>query len=239
MTIPTTEAAPSVWEDLFEIFFAPTAVFERRRETPAFGMALMIFLVLVLGLSLAFRSTMQPIFDAEFDRGMAQAMKQNPKLTPEMMAQGKAMGEKFLYVGVAGYALLAPIIIGLCLWLAGKLVESKAEAGQMIMVATYGMFPRVLEALLNAIQVLVLPEDALNGRYAVSLGLGRFLDPDQQQLLIAILGRVDVFTIWITVLLAIGLAVMGRIPKGRAAIAAALVWGVGALPGVWGALRAG
>jgi hypothetical protein len=238
MTTPSTEGTPSVWEDLLEIFYAPTAVFERRRETPAFGMALMIFLVLVLGLTIAFRSTMQPIFDAEFDRGMAQAMKQNPKLTPEMMAQGRAMGEKFLYVGVAGYALLAPIIIGLCLWLAGKLVESKAEAGQMIMVATYGMFPRVLEALLNAIQVLVLPDDALNGRYAVSLGLGRFLDPDHQQMLLAILGRVDLFTIWITVLLAIGLSVMGRIPRGRAAIAAAAVWCLGAIPGVWGALRA-
>jgi hypothetical protein len=239
MTAPTTDRPPSVWEDLLEIFYAPTAVFERRRETPAFGMALIIFLVLILGLSIAFRTTMQPIFDAEFDRGMAQAMKQNPQLTPEMMAKGREMGEKFMYVGVAGYALLAPVIIGLCLWLAGKLVESKAAVGQMIMVATYSMFPRVLEGIVNAVQALVLPEDALTGRYSVSLGLGRLLDPDSQLMLIAILGRIDVFTIWITVLMAIGLSVMGQIPRSRAAIAAAVVWCIGAIPGVWGAIRAG
>jgi hypothetical protein len=50
---------------------------------------------------------------------------------------------------------------------------------------------------------------------------------------------VDVFTIWVTVLLAIGLHVVARIPKQQAAIAAAITWLVGAVPGIIGALRAG
>jgi hypothetical protein len=49
--------------------------------------------------------------------------------------------------------------------------------------------------------------------------------------------RVDLFTIWITVLLAIGLRVTGRVSGAQAAGVAALVWLVGALPGVLGALR--
>ena len=40
----------------------------------------------------------------------------------------------------------------------------------------------------------------------------------------------DLFTIWITVLVAIGLCVTGRIPLAKAAIAAAIVWLVGGLP---------
>jgi hypothetical protein len=39
-----------------------------------------------------------------------------------------------------------------------------------------------------------------------------------------------VFTIWVTILLAIGLAVVGRIPRSRAAIAGVLVWVLGAIP---------
>jgi len=40
------------------------------------------------------------------------------------------------------------------------------------------------------------------------------------------------------VLLAIGLSVTGRIPRAKAAMAAAVVWVVGALPGVIGGLFA-
>ena len=79
----------------------------------------------------------------------------------------------------------------------------------------------------------------LDGRFRLSFGVGRFLDPDTvSPLLLAIVGRVDVITIWITVLVAIGLCVTGRIPLRKAAIAAAIVWFVGGLPMIVGALRA-
>jgi len=238
-TPSTVERPPSVWEDLLEIFYAPTAVFERRRETPAFGLALIVFVVLLVGLSFVFRGMMEPVFDIEFKRGMTQAMKANPKLTPEMMEQGKEMAKKFMFVGVAVYALLIPIILGLLLWLVGKLFESKAEVGQAIMVTTYAMFPRALETILNAVQMLVLPDDAVSSRFSLTLGAGRFLDPDTAgPLVMAIIGRLDLFTLWITFLIAVGLSVMGRIPKSSAAVAAVIMWIIGALPAVWGAIRA-
>jgi hypothetical protein len=88
------------------------------------------------------------------------------------------------------------------------------------------------------VQGLLLDPATLNGRFRLSLGVGRFLDPDTASpVLLALLGRVDVFTIWITVLLAIGLSVTGRIPRSRAAVAAAIVWVAGALPQLLGALR--
>jgi hypothetical protein len=39
-----------------------------------------------------------------------------------------------------------------------------------------------------------------------------------------------VFTLWITVLVAIGLKTMGRTSTGSAALGAALVWLLGAIP---------
>jgi len=232
-----TERAPSVWEDLLEIFYAPSAVFERRRETPAFGLALIVFVILVVVLTLAFRGLMEPVFDVEFKRGMAQAMKQNPKLTPEMMERGRAIAQKFLVVGVGFYALITPLLLGIILWFVGKLMDSKAALGQMMMVSTYAMFPRVVESIVGAVQMLVLPEDSIRSRFSLSLGVGRFLNPDGSPMLVALLGRLDVFTLWVTALLGIGLAVMGRIPKGRAFAAAAIMWVIGAIPAIWGAVR--
>ena len=81
------------------------------------------------------------------------------------------------------------------------------------------------------LQGLFLDPSQLDGRFRLSLGVGRFLDPDTvSPLLLAIVGRVDLITIWITVLVAIGLCVTGRIPLRKAAIAAAIVWLVGGLP---------
>lgn len=239
MTAPTHERPPSIWEDLLEIFYAPTAVFERRRETPAFGLALLVFTVLIVALFFAFKNMMSPIFEAEFNRSMAQTMRQNPQLTPEQMQAGRAIGEKFMIVGIAIYGLITPLLLGVVLWFAGKMVESKAEIGQVMMVTTYAMFPRVLEAVINAVQVLIIPESSITSRFSISLGLGRFFDAaTANPLLLAVLGRVDVFTIWITVLMAIGLSVMGRVSLSRAAVAAGAVWVIGGIPAIWGAVRA-
>ena len=51
------------------------------------------------------------------------------------------------------------------------------------------------------LQGLFLDPAQLDGRFRLSFGVGRFLDPDTvSPLLLAIVGRVDVITIWITVL---------------------------------------
>ena len=229
---------PSVWEDLLEIFYAPATVFARRRDTPAFGLALIVFGVLVLGLSFAFRGMMEPVLDAEWKRGMAQALKANPQLTPEMMEKGKGVARTFFYVAIGFYAFVTPILLGLLLWVVGKFLGSKAEVGQMLMVGTYGMFPRVLESVIGAAQTLFLPEEALNSRYALQLGPARFLDPDASNpLLLALAGRADLFTLWITVLFGIGLAVLGKVPWGYAVVGAIMMWVIGGIPALWGALQ--
>ena len=240
MTPPSMpERPPSVWEDLLEIFYAPRTVFERRRETPAFGLALIIFVVVTVLLSLAFKDIMNPVFDAEFKRGMDQAMKQNPQLTPEMMEKGREFWQKFMLVGVAIAMLVLPLLMGLALWLIGKLVESKAELGQLMMVAIYSWYPRVLESIINAAQLLTLNTDDLDSRFRLTFGIGRFLDPiTTHPLVYALLTRVDLFTLWVTVLLGIGMAVMGKLSRGQAILAATLMWLVGAVPAVWGALKA-
>jgi hypothetical protein len=239
MTAPATATRPpSLWEDLLEIFYAPTAVFERRRETPAFGLALLIFVVLGVVLFFAFRNVTQPLIETEIRRGMVQAMKSNPQITPEMVPRMVEAASKWAIVGVVGVSALLPLVLGLLLWLVGKVVESKAELGQLMMVGTYAVYPRLIEAITNAVQLLLIPEENIRSRFSVQLGVARFLDPDKvSPVLLALLGRLDLFTLWITLLLGIGLSVMGRIPRGRAMIAAALVWVIGAIPALLGTIR--
>jgi hypothetical protein len=234
---PTPEPAP-IWEDFLEIFYAPRAVFERRKAA-GFGIPLLVLVVAMTAAFYAGRNAMEPIFDAEFTRGLATAAKQNPNLTPEQLEKGRAFAWGFAPVAVTGYALIAPMLIGVLLWLAGKAVEARQELGAACMVATYALYPRLLEALLNILQALLLGDDRLTSHFALQLGPARFLDHERTSLvLLTLLGRLDLITLWCTALLAVGLSVTGRIPLARAGIAAGVVWLLAGLWPLYGAFRA-
>jgi hypothetical protein len=234
---PAPTATPSVWEDFIDIWYTPAAVFARRERGNAWIPLLVVTLV-VGGLFLLNARLLEPIFDAEFERGMAAAMRSNPQLTPEMAQQGRAVGVVIAKVGAFVFVPIAILFIGLAVWLLGKIVGAAESFGTAMVVAAYSYVPRVLEGLISGVQGFLLDPASMDGRYRVSLGAGRFLDPDTTSpLLLAVLGRVDVFTIWVTVLLAIGLSVTGKVSRANAGIVAALVWVVGALPGVMQALR--
>lgn len=234
-----TEASRPGFEDYLDIFIAPAAVF-RRRSDGRFGQALVVFLVLATALYFAGRGAMEPIMNAEFQRSMAAAAKAGQAMTPEQIEAGRKMagtfGAVFLIVGTPIMLLL----LGVAVWLASKVVGVTISAAQGVTIATLAMFPKLLDSISGTVQALLLDERSLNSRFAVSLGVGRFLDPDTTSMtLLAVLGRIDVFTLWITVLVAVGLKVMGKASTAQAAAAAAIVWILGGLPTVLGALRAG
>jgi hypothetical protein len=107
------------------------------------------------------------------------------------------------------------------------------------MVATYANFPRMLLGLLLlTLQGFLLDLSAADRIYDVSFSVARFAPEGSSELMLVLLSRFDVFIIWATVLLGIGLHVTGRIPKGKAMMAAVVVWILGSLPAVLGALRA-
>jgi hypothetical protein len=228
-----------LWEDFVDIFYAPSSVFARRSDGK-FGMPL-LFLVLV-GTVLFFltKNATQPIMDAEFARRSADMLRKNPNLTAEQLSSGRGFFEMFSPIFFAVGITLSILGTGLVLWAVGKLFDAKESVAAAIMIATYAEVPRLVQILTNAAQGLIMNPEKLNSMNAVGFSLARFMDPDNaSQVLIALASRVDLFTIWITVLLAIGLHVVGKIPKQQAAVVAAITWAVGALPAVFGALRAG
>lgn len=228
-----------LWEDFVDIFYTPSSVFARRSDGQ-FGLPL-LFLVLA-GTVLFFltKNATQPIMDAEFTRQTAAAMRNNPNITAEQAASSRGFFEMLSPLFFAVGITLSILGTGFVLWLVGKLFDAKESVMAAIMIATYSEVPRLVQVLTNAAQGLVMSPEKLNSLNSVGFNLARFMDPDNtSQVLIALASRVDLFTIWVTVLLAIGLHVVGKIPKQQAGIAAAITWVVGALPALLGALRAG
>jgi hypothetical protein len=240
VTEPATEPSPpnaSLWEDFIDIFTSPSAVF-RRRVNSGYGVQLLVTTVIFALLVLGTKALFQPVMDAESARAVARALHANPQLTAEQMQKNVEIGQNF---GVYIQIIIVPIVVlltGLVTWAVGKLFESVQSLQSAMMVSTYAMFIK-LPGLVTAAIIAYFSDPArLNGAARVTLGLGAFLDPDKTSpLLVGLLTRVDVFTIWQTILLAIGLQVTGKVSKSQSYFAAVIIWLIGALPAVLGALR--
>ena len=234
--VEPTPSQTSLWEDFVDIFYAPSSVFARRAGGK-FGIALLFLAVACTILAFLTKNAMQPVMDAEFARRTAQMMRQNPNVTAEQMASSRGifetLGPLFFAIGIT----VSVLGTGLVLWAVGKLFDAKESVAAAIMIATYAEMPRLIQILVSAAQGLFMAPEKLTSMYSVGISPARFMDPDASPVMLALASRVDPFVIWITVLLAIGLHVVGKIPKQQAYISAAIVWVVGALPAVFGALR--
>lgn len=235
---PTSTKA-GLWEDFIDIFHQPSIVFERRRDGK-FGLAMLILVAVSGILFFALHNGLAPIMDAEMAKAAAAMAAKNPSITADQIASQQAMMEKFAGIGFIIFLPIGIAIGAVLLWLAGKLIGASVAFAAAMMITTYSYVPRVAETVLNAIQGLLLSPESITSRYSVQIGPARFLDAaSANPVLLAILGGLDVFTIWTTVLLAIGLAVVARVPRSKAALAAGAVWLITLLPGLYQAFSQG
>lgn len=240
MTDSTASAAPKpaqpgFFDDFVEIFYKPADVFRRRQNASVWPPMLLVAISIAVILFFTFNA-LQPVFDGEFARGAAAAMRKNPQITQEMMDKTRGYQEFSVRYFTGVFALIGMWLLGSVAWLVGKLVGSKQTYHAALVVAAWAYVPRIVDALIKGIQALVLDPSKLTGAMAISLSPARFLDPaTANPLLLQALGRLDLITIWVTVLLSIGVYATGKVSKGSAAAFGVLIFIVGSLP----ALRQG
>jgi len=231
MTAPAAPAPEraALWEDFLEIFFKPSAVFERRKGT-SFWVPFLVLIVLFVAIFVGLKGAFQPLMDAEMARGMAKAMAKNPQLTEEMAAEMRGAASTWGFLMVMVGVPLAVLFIGIGTWMAGKMVGAALSFGAAMMIATWSYYPRLPELLTKGAQVLLLAEDKMTGNASVSLGAARMADPDATSgALMSVLLRLDLFTLWVTFLLAVGIRVVGKVPMNKALLGAGIVYVAGGL----------
>ena len=230
---PATTSSGSFWESLIDIFYQPSDVFRRRVNTSVWPP--LLFDAIAVGVIVfATFNTLQPVFDAEFARATAAAMAKNPQMTQDAMDKGRVFTEGFAKWGAGIGTLFAVFILGIVAWLLGQLFGAKQTFHAAMLVTAYAYVPRVLGAVITGVEGLLMDPSKLTSIQSISLSPARFLDVDHANpLLLQFLTRVDLITIWVTVLLAIGLHVTGRVSKGRAVGFGILLWFLGSVPALW------
>src|SRR5690349_3176827 len=98
---PAAHARVALWEDFVDIFYAPSHVFARR-EHGSFWVPLFVVAMLMGALFFLNSGAMQPVLDAEYNRGVAVAMRRNPPMNAEAMERFRVvatrLGQVFAFV---------------------------------------------------------------------------------------------------------------------------------------------
>lgn len=227
--MPPKPEKASVFEDFMDIFYAPSKVFARRANASFWTPLLIVTLVTAI-FSFVNRDIASAIFDAEYARGVAAAQAKNPQITAEQMQSMRGVQEKmmgfFMYVGTPIFIF----VVGVITWLSAKFVGAKISYSQAVLITAFAWVPRIVQGLAGTVQKLVLDTTSITSMHSFGFSPARFMDVDTaSKPLVAIAGRFDLFTIWLTILLGIGIAVIGNQPRSKGYVAAAIAFVIGSL----------
>jgi hypothetical protein len=217
-----TKPAP-LWEDFIDIFYAPSSVYERRRNANPWPM-IIIITVLITVIGVLTWNSLSPVYEAEFRAMAAKQMAKNPQMTADAMETGlkfqmiaRRWGGVFFPLGV--------LVIGLPIWLLGRIVGAKELTyTRSLVVIAWASIIAVVSALIAGIQGLVMDVSGFTSADQLSLSAARFVDKaTMSPFLYTSLKMLDVFGIWSLIVMAIGVRVTGRASR-NGAIAFAVTW---------------
>jgi hypothetical protein len=229
---PAPEKA-SLFEDFIDIFVSPSKVFARRANS-GFLLVTLIVSVITAVLLFAGRSTMDSLIETQMLQQQAAMAEQNPQLTEEQAAMGRRIGMTAFKVTMYIATPLLVLLLGLLVWLVSRVFGVAFGYGAAAMIVAYSLVPRLLQSVAFLVQGMFM-DPATAGFTGFSFGPARFMDPATTSAgILGLLGRFDLFIIWGTILIGIGISVVGRVPRAKGYTIAAVIWVLGAVPALLG-----
>ena len=224
--MPPKPEKSSMFEDFIDIFYAPSKVFARRINS---GWFMTFLIVSIVGGLFMFtsRSLTQAAADADFPRIEAK-MRQNPQVTDDMVASARKRSQPGMTQYVATPALI--LMVAVLVLAFARIVSAKISYSQAAMITSLAFIPRLVQGLARTVEALMVDPTTVVGSLHLTHSPARFMPADASFMNLILASRFDVFVIWTTVLIGIGVAVMGNVSRTRGFVAATLVWVVATLP---------
>ena len=225
-------AAPKqggLFEDLIEVLYAPSKVFDRTRAAKAGKYVITTALIAVV-VGIATKNLLMPWLDAQAELSIKMAAAKGTPIPDNAAASMRAFTAWGIIIGAPMAFLIGPYINAFFMQLGGKLMGASLSFSQAATIAVLGGVPRLIGWLLMPVQAIVSDGSKARSIADLSLGPARFVNPDQlSPTLLTLLGNLDLFRIWQIALTAIGVAVVARVSKGTAVLVVIIMIGIGAI----------
>ena len=233
-------AAPALTEvqRVVDTFTAPSKTFIDIRRNATFWGPLVIMILVAIGFSYAVQQkiTWEKVFENNLHQTPSRE-EQFEKLSPDQQATQKTVAVKITSIVAYCYPVIILVftaIFALLVWVTVNFgFAGTSKFGQVFAVSMYANLVMNLKFLLAIVALFagVAPESFLM-QNPVGTNVGYFLSTDAPKWLAALCQHIDLFEIWSVILTTIGVSIVAKVSRGKAAAAVVGWWLVLVLVGV-------
>ena len=224
---PATKSG--LFDDLLEVFTAPSKVFDRTRAASA-GKYVLVTALIVAAIAIATKNLLMPWMDAQADLQIAMAAAKGKPMPEAAISSMRSFSAWGIVIGAPLTMLIGPYFNAAFIKLGASITKTSITFGQAATVATLAGIPRILGWISLPVQALVLDESKAKSLADLSLGPARFVDAlTTPPAVLTLLSSLDVFRLWQIALVAIGVSVVARVGKGTGVLIAVVMVAIGAL----------
>jgi Yip1 domain len=232
-TLPAPVAEPqasiSPFGRIIGVLFSPKATFQDIARKPSWILPVVISTILGI---LATVTLNQRMNWREYVQQQIEKSPRASQLSAEQKQQQAEMSAKITtYIvyaaGVLGSICFA-LIVGAVMMVSYNLLSGAgATFGQSLGIAAHSLVTGIVSTPIFLLVVLLRPPGTIDPENPVATNLAAFLPEESAKWLLALCKSIDVFTIWILILLAIGFAAVNpkKLKGGTSYVVAFSVWG--------------
>jgi hypothetical protein len=216
------------FQNLIDVYFSPREAFTRIVRNPSFLLPLVGYVILVLGFTGIWMSRMDA---REFMKVQIEESGQADKIPAEQREaiieqQAKWMPIFAWVMGPVGIAVTLLVIAGALMFIYRFFYASEVTFRQAFAIVTWIFFAVALVSTPLMLLVLQLKGDwNINPQEVIQANLGLFLEKSSAaKPLWALLSSIDLFSLWMVFLLAVGFGVASKKTTGSAIWGVAIPW---------------
>ncbi len=233
-TIPAPVAEPqaaiSPFGRIIGVLFSPKATFEDIARKPSWLLPVLISTVLGIASTVVLNQRM------DWRDYITQQIEKSPRAAnmpaEQKEKQAEISAKVTVYIvylaGAIGSACFA-VIVGAVMMLAYNLLAGAgASFSQSLGIAAHSLVVGIVSTPIFLLVLLLRPKGTIDPENPVATNLAAFLPEESAKWLLTLCKSIDVFTIWILVLIAIGFAALNpkKLKGGKAYVVAFSAWGV-------------
>jgi len=219
-------------ERVIDTFIAPSKTFNDILRSASWWLPWLLGVLVTMGYSAAIQQKIgwDKTYSNILQHSSETQQERFAQLSPDQQARQKAVASSFTkYIVWASPVLgllFTAIAAGLLLMTLNFGLGGRATFGQLFAVWMYATLPWLIQGILATVVLFAgLDPDAFNLKNPVGTNLGYYLPSDWPQWLIAFGTSIDILTIWVLVLVAIGCAIVAK-TKLSTTVMAVMGWWV-------------
>lgn len=235
-----TDAAPSLesqpaklneFSRLLGVFFEPKRTFEDIAERPRWLVPMLILIASSIALIYLFSTHVgwEPYLHRVMDNN-PRIQRLDPQQRQQLINTQLRLAPTITYVAaVLGTPISLLVVAGIAMGIIRGLLGVPIRFAQAFAAITYAWMPRVIYAGLSIVVLFLKNPDDFDIQNSFASNPGAFVDPEKSsRFLYSLAGSLDLFTLWVMLLMAVGLKAAGgkRLSFGGALFSVALPWAV-------------